>query len=86
MDGTLPAERADPALASNARARDVSSFATAERNVSVVSGKSFYLTESLERDRFLRISVSRARAEQIDEGVAAIAEEIRKGSGNEPRL
>ncbi len=49
----------------------------AEKNIRVVSGKSFYLTDHSERDRFLRISVSRAQAEQIDEGVAAIVEEIR---------
>lgn len=45
------------------------------RKINVVSGRGFYLTSYLERDKFLRISVSRARLEQIDEAVKGIAEE-----------
>ncbi|MGD8188514.1 PLP-dependent aminotransferase family protein [Brevibacillus ginsengisoli] len=51
------------------------------RNVSVVSGKGFYLSNYLEREKFLRISISQANPEQIDEGVKAIVEEVRRGSG-----
>lgn len=47
----------------------------AARKINVVSGRGFYLTSYLERDKFLRISVSRARLEQIDEAVKGIAEE-----------
>lgn len=47
----------------------------ASRNISVVSGKGFYLSDYLEREKFLRISISRAQLEQIDEGVKAIIEE-----------
>lgn len=49
------------------------------RNVSVVSGKDFYLPDYLEREKFLRISISRAQLEQIDEGVKAIVEEVKRG-------
>lgn len=52
----------------------------AARNVSVVSGKDFYLPDYLEREKFLRISISRAQPEQIDEGVKAIVEEVKRGS------
>ncbi|AJY75184.1 PLP-dependent aminotransferase family protein [Paenibacillus beijingensis] len=52
----------------------------AARKVSVVSGKPFYLTDYLEREKFLRISISRAQPEQIDEGVKAIVEEVKRGS------
>ncbi|KIL38150.1 GntR family transcriptional regulator [Gordoniibacillus kamchatkensis] len=51
----------------------------AARKISVVSGKRFYLTGYPERDKFLRISVSRAKPEQIDAGVKAIVEEVRRG-------
>lgn len=51
----------------------------AARNVSVVSGKGFYLFDYLEREKFLRISISRAQPEQIDEGVKAIVEEVKRG-------
>jgi DNA-binding transcriptional MocR family regulator len=49
----------------------------ATRNVSVVSGKGFYLSDYLEREKFLRISISQARPEQIEEGIKAIIEETR---------
>ncbi|XID91483.1 PLP-dependent aminotransferase family protein [Paenibacillaceae bacterium WGS1546] len=52
----------------------------AERKISVVSGKAFYLSDYLEREKFLRISISQTRPEQIDEGVKAIVEEVGKGS------
>ncbi|MCQ6560581.1 aminotransferase-like domain-containing protein [Paenibacillus mendelii] len=52
----------------------------AMRNVSVVSGKRFYLTDYRERDKFLRISISRAQPEQIDMGVKAIIDEVRQGN------
>ncbi|MNS58933.1 hypothetical protein D3C72_918730 [compost metagenome] len=51
-----------------------------KRNVSVVSGKGFYLSGYLEREKFVRISISRAQLEQIDEGVRIIAEEVRRES------
>lgn len=50
----------------------------ASRQVIAVSGKPFYLLGYLEREKFLRISISRAQPEQIDEGVKAIIEEARK--------
>jgi DNA-binding transcriptional MocR family regulator len=49
------------------------------RGVLVISGKLFYLSSYLEREKFLRISISRARPEQIHAGVQAIIEEIRRG-------
>ncbi|TBL81073.1 PLP-dependent aminotransferase family protein [Paenibacillus thalictri] len=48
----------------------------AARKISVVPGKGFYLAGYSEREKFLRISISRARLEQIEEGVQAIVEEI----------
>ncbi|MHA6532264.1 aminotransferase-like domain-containing protein [Paenibacillus sp. BAC0078] len=53
----------------------------AERKISVVSGKGFYMSGYLNREKFLRISISRARLDQIDEGVQAIVEEVKRGSG-----
>ncbi|USB32306.1 PLP-dependent aminotransferase family protein [Paenibacillus sp. YPG26] len=53
-----------------------------QRNVSVVSGKGFYLPDYLQREKFIRISISRARLEQIDEGVRVIAEELHDCSGH----
>ncbi|MFX3631782.1 MAG: PLP-dependent aminotransferase family protein [Candidatus Pristimantibacillus sp.] len=50
------------------------------RNISVVSGKGFYLSNYLEREKFLRISISQTQPEQIDEGVRVIMEEIEKES------
>ncbi|CAH1203552.1 2-aminoadipate transaminase [Paenibacillus plantiphilus] len=49
-----------------------------ERGISVRSGKDFYLSDYKERDKFLRISISRVQPEQIDEGVKAIIEEIQR--------
>ncbi|WP_199615300.1 aminotransferase-like domain-containing protein [Paenibacillus alkalitolerans] len=50
----------------------------AARHVTVMSGKGFYLTDYLDREKFLRISISRAQPEQIEEGVKAIVEELRR--------
>lgn len=52
-----------------------------ERKISVVSGKGFYLSGYLNREKFLRISISRARLDQMDEGVKAIIQEVKRGSG-----
>ncbi|WP_144941647.1 aminotransferase class I/II-fold pyridoxal phosphate-dependent enzyme [Paenibacillus sp. 32O-W] len=49
----------------------------AEKNIRVRSGKQFYLSNYLDREKFLRISVSRARSEQINEGIKEIIEEVR---------
>lgn len=51
----------------------------AKRNVNVVSGKGFYLSDYLEREKFIRISISRVRPELIDDGVKAIIEEVKRG-------
>lgn len=51
----------------------------AKRRVQAVSGKGFYLSNYLEREKFLRISISRARREQIAPGIAAITEEVAAG-------
>lgn len=50
-----------------------------KRGVLVVSGKPFYLSTYREREKFLRISISRARPEQIHEGVKAVVEEVKRG-------
>lgn len=50
----------------------------AERKISVVSGKGFYLANYLAREKFLRISISQTQPEQIDEGVKAIIDEIER--------
>ena len=50
-----------------------------ERGVLVQSGKQFYLSDYLQWEKFLRISISRARPEQIHEGVKAIIEEVKRG-------
>lgn len=52
----------------------------AERHISVVPGKGFYLENYLEREKFLRISISQTQPEQIDEGVRVIVEEVKRGS------
>ncbi|WP_042163121.1 PLP-dependent aminotransferase family protein [Paenibacillus gorillae] len=52
----------------------------AAREISVVTSRNFYLSDYLERDKFLRISISRARLEQIDEGVKAIVKETRRAN------
>ncbi|CAG7652442.1 PLP-dependent aminotransferase family protein [Paenibacillus allorhizosphaerae] len=50
----------------------------AAKDIVVVSGKQFYLSNYLEREKFLRISISRAQPEQIEEGVREIIEEVRR--------
>lgn len=50
----------------------------AARHVAVASGKPFYLASWLERDKFLRISVSLAKPDSIDEGVRTILEEVKR--------
>ncbi|MDF2835132.1 MAG: transcriptional regulator, GntR family with aminotransferase domain [Paenibacillus sp.] len=52
----------------------------AERNIRVVAGKAFYLSNYLEREKFLRISVSQTKPNRIDDGVRAIVEEVGKGT------
>lgn len=49
------------------------------RGVLVNNGKLFYLSAYLQREKFLRISISRARPEQIHEGVKAVIEEVKRG-------
>ncbi|QRG65158.1 PLP-dependent aminotransferase family protein [Brevibacillus choshinensis] len=51
----------------------------AARGILVLSGKRFYLSDFLEREKFLRISIARAQQEQIEEGVKGIIEEVRRG-------
>ncbi|MGG4345504.1 PLP-dependent aminotransferase family protein [Paenibacillus lautus] len=53
-----------------------------ERNIHVVSGKLFYLSDYRMREKFIRISISRARLNQIEEGVRAIVEEVKREVGN----
>ena len=48
------------------------------RHVHVIPGKKFYLTSYLDREKFLRISISQAHPEQIDEGVRTIIEEAER--------
>ncbi|WP_159888446.1 aminotransferase-like domain-containing protein [Paenibacillus puerhi] len=50
-----------------------------ERGVLVASGKLFYLSDYLQREKFLRISISRSQPEQIYEGVKAVIEEVKRG-------
>lgn len=50
----------------------------AERGIKVVTGKAFYLSGYLGREKFLRISVSQTSPERINEGVRAIVEEVGK--------
>ena len=52
----------------------------AARKITVVSGKAFYLSDYKEREKFLRVSISQTGAEQIEEGVKAIVEEVRQRS------
>ncbi|MCU6710008.1 PLP-dependent aminotransferase family protein [Paenibacillus sp. J5C_2022] len=47
----------------------------ADRGVQVVSGKDSYLSYVLNREKFLRISISRVQPRQIEEGVRLIVEE-----------
>lgn len=53
----------------------------AMRNIHVVSGKRFYLSDYLEREKFLRLSISQTQPEQINEGVKGILEEIGREGG-----
>lgn len=53
-----------------------------KRGVLVLSGKLYYLSDYLQREKFLRISISRARPEQIYEGVKAVIEEVKRGKEN----
>lgn len=48
----------------------------AKRGIRVVSSKDFYLTNYLNRDKFLRISISQAEPEQIDSGIQGILEAV----------
>lgn len=50
-----------------------------ERGIRVVSGKRHYLSDFREREKFIRISISRADPERIDEGIRAIIEEVKRG-------
>ncbi|QYR19128.1 PLP-dependent aminotransferase family protein [Paenibacillus sp. sptzw28] len=50
----------------------------AAKDIIVVSGKRFYLSNYLKREKFLRISISRAQPEQIEEGIREIIEEARR--------
>lgn len=50
----------------------------ANRKVRVVSGSRYYLSTYLNREKLLRISVSRVRKEQTDAGIRAIVEEARR--------
>lgn len=50
----------------------------AARNVIAVPSEGFYLREAPERDKFLRLSISRVPSEQMDIGVRAIIEEIKQ--------
>ncbi|MBD3920360.1 PLP-dependent aminotransferase family protein [Paenibacillus sp. PR3] len=50
----------------------------AKRNINVVSGKAFYSSDYLKREKFLRISISQTQPEQIDAGIKAIVEEVRQ--------
>ncbi|MDH6670061.1 DNA-binding transcriptional MocR family regulator [Paenibacillus sp. LBL] len=53
-----------------------------ERSILVVSGKPFYLSQYLERDKFIRISISRVSQAQIEAGVQTIVEEVKRELGN----
>lgn len=51
------------------------------RNVTAVTGRQFYLTNWLEWEKFLRISISLVKPEKIEEGVKVIMEEVRREIG-----
>ncbi|MEK3874881.1 aminotransferase-like domain-containing protein [Paenibacillus sp. FSL M7-0420] len=53
----------------------------AGRKIRVVPGNGFYLPDYQARDKFLRISISRAGLTQIDEGIRAIVQEVKRGNG-----
>lgn len=48
------------------------------KDVIVMPGKGFYLSGYLEREKFLRISISRAQPEQIEKGVRLIVKEVER--------
>ncbi|MEW9701829.1 PLP-dependent aminotransferase family protein [Paenibacillus sp. SI8] len=50
----------------------------AAKDINTVSGKRFYLADYMEREKFLRISISRAQLGQIEEGVWQIIEEVKR--------
>jgi DNA-binding transcriptional MocR family regulator len=52
-----------------------------ERKICVVSGNGFYLSDYRTRDKFIRISISRAGLDQIDEGIRGIVQEVKRGGG-----
>lgn len=51
-----------------------------ERGIRVRSGKDFYLKDYLEREKYIRISISRALPEQIEQGIKAIVEEVKRAA------
>ncbi|RTE10902.1 PLP-dependent aminotransferase family protein [Paenibacillus whitsoniae] len=51
----------------------------AARRIHVVPGGGFYMSGWREREKFVRVSISRARPEQIGEAVQVIVEEVRRG-------
>lgn len=53
----------------------------AGRKIRVVPGNGFYLPGYQTRDKFLRISISRAGLTQIDEGILTVVQEVKRGSG-----
>ncbi|UUZ87219.1 PLP-dependent aminotransferase family protein [Paenibacillus sp. P26] len=50
----------------------------ASRNIRVLGGQAFYLADYAVKDKFLRMSISRARPEQIRIGIEALLEELKK--------
>ncbi|HZG14066.1 MAG TPA: PLP-dependent aminotransferase family protein [Candidatus Bathyarchaeia archaeon] len=48
------------------------------KDIHVVSGKRFYLSDYWDGEKFLRISISRVQPEQIEAGVREIIEEVRR--------
>ncbi|MEO3944710.1 PLP-dependent aminotransferase family protein [Gorillibacterium sp. CAU 1737] len=48
------------------------------RNVLVTSGKAFYHQEARERDKLIRLSIARARPDQIRGGVGVLLEEVKR--------
>ena len=51
-----------------------------ERKISVVPGNGFYISGYRTREKFIRISISRAGLDQMDEGIKAIVQEVKRGS------
>ncbi|WP_338551381.1 PLP-dependent aminotransferase family protein [Paenibacillus sp. KS-LC4] len=50
------------------------------KQIRAVDGKGFYLPGYLEREKFLRISISRVSEGQMDEGIAGILEEVKRAN------